>query len=175
MTARTRVNEKDKLMKKTIPIILPIILLFALASCNSADISADISMYDLQKTMLAADETFPDMLTVSSDDSDAKESFAYLSDMDYGKVDKYFLAYSSAGKADEIAVVLLKDENDVAEIKASLEAHREKRVKVYENYLPEETSRAENALIFTEGKFAVLIISDNAQSVKKAFETEACG
>lgn len=40
--------------------------------------------------MMAADTDMPTMLAVNSDSDNTKDLFAYLSDMDYSKVDKYF-------------------------------------------------------------------------------------
>ncbi len=129
-----------------------------------------VSMYDLSRAMLAADDTLPDMSYVSNSDENASELFGYLSDMDYALVESYFLSYSSEGLADEIAVIAVKDAADVETAKKSIEAHVEDRVGLYTQYDPSQTERAEDALVFTSGQYAVLIISEKQDEVKTAFE-----
>ena len=63
----------------------------------------------------------PEMLNASSAEKDAEDKFSHISDMDYKKVDSYFVSYSSDGhKADEIVVIAVKDKADVDEAKESL-------------------------------------------------------
>lgn len=128
-----------------------------------------ISMYDLRKAMLAADPSLPEMTAVSSADDKADELFAYLSDIDYSKVDGYFLAYAADGMAFEIAVVALKDAADIPELEQSLARHVEGRVNLYKSYAPEQVAPAENAEIVTSGRYAALIMCGDQAAVKTVF------
>ena len=110
------------------------------------------------------------MLNASSSDENAADSFSYISDMDYDKVDSFFLSYAKEGTADEIAVVAVKDLNDIDEAKQSLEKHRESRRKLLDQYEPEEVKRIDDGFVFASGQYAVLIICDDASAVKAAFE-----
>lgn len=138
--------------------------------CGGTKVSDTVSMYDLRQTMEAADPSLPEMLNASSAEEDAAESFSYISDMDYDKVDSFFLSYAKEGTADEIAVVAVKDLNDVDEAKKSLEKHRENRRKLLEQYEPEEVKRIEDGLVFAKDQYVVLIICDDSSAVKSAFE-----
>lgn len=129
-----------------------------------------VSMYDLGKAMTSADETLPEMTNVNSNAENAQELFAYVSDMDYEKTDGFFLSYSAEGKADEIAVIAVKDATNVTEAETSLKDHLDSRVKLYTQYDPSQVQRANSALVFTSGRYAVLIICDNSDKVKEAFE-----
>lgn len=142
-----------------------------MTGCQSKNEEKEISMFDLQQTMLEADADFPEMSTVNSASDDADQLFAYVSDMDYELVNSFCLAYSSEGKADEFAVIQVKNKDDVETAIDSLKKHKEDRVKLYQNYDASQVQRASDAMIFSEGNFAVLIISDNASEVKKAFES----
>ena len=132
--------------------------------------SETVSMYDLRKAMLAADPSLPEMTAVSSSDEKCDELFAYLSDLDFSKVDGYFLAYAADGMAYEIAVVALKDEGDVSELKDSLIRHVEGRVNLYKSYAPDQVEKAENALIVASGRYAALIMCDDQAAVREVFE-----
>ena len=127
--------------------------------CGGTKTSDTVSMYDLRQTMEAADKSLPEMLNASSADENAADQFAYISDLDYGKVDSFFLSYAKEGTAD-----------DIDEAKQSLETHRQNRRKLLDQYEPEEVKRIDDGLVFAKDQYAVLIICDDASAVKAAFE-----
>lgn len=156
-------------MKKILSVMLAVIVLLQ-CGCGGSKVSDTVSMYDLRQAMEAADSSLPEMLNASSTEDNAADSFSYISDMDYDKVDSFFLSYAKEGTADEIAVVAVKDLNDVDEAKKSLEKHRENRRKLLEQYEPEEVKRIEDGLVFAKDQYVVLIICDDSSAVKSAFE-----
>ena len=85
-------------------------------------------------------------------------------------MDSYFVSYSKEGKADEIAVIAVRNPADVDAAKKSLEAHKEDRYQLLNQYEPEEVKRIEDGIVFSQGQYAVLIICDDKDSVRKAFE-----
>ena len=104
-------------------------------------------------------------------EEDAEDLFTNISDLDYKKVDSFFVSYAEeGGKADEIAVIAVKNTADTEEAKKSLEAHKESRRKLLDQYEPEEVSRIKDGVIFTSGQYAVFIVSENSDAVRKAFE-----
>lgn len=156
-------------MKKIISVMLALVVLLQ-CGCGGTKTSDTVSMYDLRQTMEAADKSLPEMLNASSADENAADQFAYISDLDYGKVDSFFLSYAKEGTADEIAVVAVKNVNDIDEAKQSLETHRQNRRKLLDQYEPEEVKRIDDGLVFAKDQYAVLIICDDASAVKAAFE-----
>ena len=82
----------------------------------------------------------------------------------------FLLSYSTTGKADEIAVIAVKDPADVPEAADSLRAHVENRRKLFLQYGPAEAARVEKAQVFTKNQYAVLIICDDSPAVKTAFD-----
>ena len=129
-----------------------------------------VSLYELRKSMLAAQPDLPEITAVSSSDENAGELFAYLSDLDYEKVEGYFLAYASDGKtANEFAVVCLKDPADLPALTTTLKAHVQGRVSLYRTYAPELVEQASAAEIVTEGRYAALIMCEDRAAVKAAF------
>lgn len=156
-------------MKKIVSVLLAFVVLLQ-CGCSNNQVSDTVSMYDLRQAMEAADTSLPEMLIASSADEDAQNLFSYLSDMDYSKVDSFFLSYAKEGTADEIAVVAVKDIKDIDEAKKSLEAHRESRRKLLDQYEPEEVRRIDDGIIFTNAQYAVLIICNDTNAVRAAFE-----
>lgn len=156
------------MLKRTACFICAVVCALSLCACG--DEVGQISMYDLQKSMLQADKSLPEMMVTGSWEENAQKAFSYISDMEYNKVSGYFLAYASDGMAYEIAVIQLKDKADAAAAADSLRAHVQDRVRLYETYEPEQTERAENAVVKTDGSFVLLIMSDAPQNAETAFK-----
>lgn len=157
-------------MKKWGAVLLAAVLLM-LVGCGTETQSETVSMYDLRQAMEAADSSLPEMLNASSAEENGADNFSYISDLDYDKVDSYFVSYASDGhKADEIAVIAVKDTADLADAKKSLEDHKQSRHDLLASYEPEQVSRIDKGIVFTQGQYAVLIISDNSDAVRGAFE-----
>lgn len=161
-------------MRRFLSRLLVIVALLT-CGCGSAPAADTVSMYDLRVAMESADESLPAMLNASSAEAEAESNFKYISNLDYDKVDSYFVSYSEDGLADEIAVIAVKDAADVKEAKASLEEHKQDRYKLLEQYEPEQVKRIEDGLVFTNGRYAVLIICDNSSKVKTSFEQTISG
>lgn len=147
----------------------------ALAGCFGCSSNADPGEPDLDpeamvKAMLEVDTTLPQMVTRSSADTDAKDNFFYLSDLDYGKVDAYFYAYADAGTAEEMAVVKLRNKSDAAAMMDSLHKHVESRQGTFEEYDPEQVPLTEDAVVTSEGRYVVLIVSQKNGLAQNEFK-----
>ena len=145
-------------------------LIFAVSCGKNKETEPMVSMYDLRVAMLGADGSLPEMKSVSSSDEGAAELFSYLSDADYSKVEGFFLSYAAEGDSYEIAVVAMRNESDVSEMKASVEKHVAGRVELYKNYKPDQVPRAEAALVTVSGRYVALIMCDSPEAVREAFE-----
>ena len=137
------------IMKKKLLVLCTILACFL---CGCQENKKSVSMYDLCQKMEAADSSLPSMLYASSAEEDAEDH------------------REGGGKADEIAVIAVKNTADTEEAKKSLEAHKESRRKLLDQYEPEEVSRIKDGVIFTSGQYAVFIVSENSDAVRKAFE-----
>lgn len=155
-------------MKRTVSLLLALCLCFCLCACGES--RETVSMYDLRVEMLSAAGKLPDMLSASSSDDNANSSFSYISDMDYDKVEAYFVSYANELASYEIAVIAVKDASDVSVAADSLKQHAQNRVDFYRSYGVSEVPRAENALVFTDGRYAVLIMTDSNSAVRSAFD-----
>ena len=156
--------------------ITAVFVLFALAcllcaGCVKPAAQKTVSMYDLSRAMLSAMQTEETMRYVSASDAGAEEKFARVSDTDYAHVEDFFLLYAEngAGNADEIAVIAVKNERDVSAAADSLRAHVEYRTQLYATYDPTQVPKLNGALVFTEGRYAVLIVCDDPAAAKAAF------
>ena len=141
-----------------------------LSLCACGKPSEAIDMQALEKSMLEADKSLPEMKISGSWDENAEKAFSYISDMEYNKIRGFFLAYAADGMAYEIAVVQLKDQNDVVELGVSLSKHVDSRVQMYKTYEPDQVERAQSASIKTIGDCVLLIMCDGQQNVETAFK-----
>ena len=155
-------------MKKIIIGIISLVLVLSMAACSSVTESADVNA--IGKSVVKAAGKLPEMLTVSSDSDDAETLFKSISDMDYSKIDGFYLSYSADGTAYEIAVVEAKDESDIKELEKSLSAHLTSRINLYKAYSPKQTAQAEKAEIVTSGKLCAMIMCEDTASAVKAFK-----
>lgn len=159
-------------MKRLCFFCLATVLVFSLCACsgNGKNGTATVNINQLQQTMLAADPDLKEMTSVTGEASDGETLFAYMSELPYSKVDNFLLSYSTAGKADEVAVIVVKEEKDAEEAAKTLRAHVEQRLRLFRQYSPDQVSRVEKAQVFTKGRYAVLIIADRGKDVRNAFE-----
>ena len=130
-----------------------------------------VSMFDLAEALKKAHDGSTALSFVSSSDDDPAGKLAYVSDIDYEKVDSFLMLYAEDGSksADEIVVIALKDEADSETAVASLKSHVKSRKDLYAAYEPGFVEAVERAEVFSEGRYAVLIVSENASAVKEAF------
>ena len=161
-------------MKKyrLLPLFLAGLTALTLCSCSgeSTPVAETADMEDLQKILLEADPSLPEMLSITGQVKDAEALFPYLSDLSYDKVTDFLLSYSSSGTSDEIAVIAVTDPADVEEAADTLRAHRDQRLALFKQYSPSEAERVAKALVFTWGQYAVLLICDGNADVQTAFE-----
>ena len=73
--------------------------------------------------------------------------------------------------AEEIAVITLKDEADVAELMESLHTHLKNRKGTMQAYAPDQVSMLEDAVITYKKNCVVLIVSEKSGVVQRAFES----
>ena len=146
-----------------------VLLMTLLIACGGA--SRQVSMYDLNKAMSGV-VSFSDMKYVSSQDSDPDDLFANVSDMDYDKVQGFFILYAAkgAGNADELVAVQVKRSSDLPEAVASLKKHLEKRKALYATYDKTQVKKLEEGRVISEGDVAALIVADQPEKIEKAFK-----
>ena len=160
------------MFKKTLCFIFAFLFSVGICSCSSKEDNKNtdpkiIDIEILQKTMLKAAPSLSNNISVNSNSEQAKDTFTSISDLDYDSVQSYFICYSKDTVADEIALICVKDKKDVQTALESLENHAEQKMSLFSDYSAKNT---EKFSAFTTGNYAVLIICNEASSVKKAFE-----
>ncbi len=156
--------------KTALCLLLAALTAAVLSGCaGGGEAGPDLDPAEMVRAMAAADTTLPDMVTRSSEDEAAKDSFTYLSDLDYGKVDAYCYACADAGTAEEMAVIRLKDRSDAAAMMDSLRRHLEARRGSFQQYDPDQVPLVDDAVITREGRYVALIVSRKNGLAQEAF------
>ena len=73
-------------------------------------------------------------------------------------------------KANEIAILKVKDEADIPEVEDALKNRAENVQKQFETYLPDQYENAKNYKLVTKGKYVLLVISESADELLAVYE-----
>lgn len=73
-------------------------------------------------------------------------------------------------KSDEILILTGKDSSSTEENKSAAETHLKDITSSFEDYIPEEAAKAENAVLVDQDKYVVLCISDDSDTAKQIIE-----
>lgn len=139
----------------------------------SDHIEKTVAPADLMDSLVAADPSLPEMDRITDRDEDAELQFAVLSDLDYEKVEGYAQAFAADGQlADEISVILFRSAADLPAAEQSARERLAARREVYAAYAPREADRLDDAVIFTRGRYLVVIICNDAAAVRNTFEAQ---
>ena len=96
--------------------------------------------------------------------------FCGLEDWEEGAV------YAASGvDAREVTVVLLPDEDAAQAAVERLEAYRQSRQGDFFGYAPEEAERLDKAAVLTAGRFAALLVCEDMDAARSAFEAALAG
>ena len=91
--------------------------------------------------------------------------------LDAVDVDDFILYTSTSNvKADELAVIKLKDESQAESVKENIEQRIEAQKMKFKDYRPDEYFLVENHVLKTKGPFVFFAVSKEADSMERAFD-----
>ncbi|UNK21143.1 DUF4358 domain-containing protein [Paenibacillus sp. N3/727] len=91
--------------------------------------------------------------------------------IDANSVDDFILYTSTSNvKADELAVIKLKDESQVESVKEKIKQRIEAQKMKFKDYRPDEYFLVENHVLKTKGPFVFFAVSKEADSMERAFD-----
>lgn len=159
--------------KRLFMIFASIILSVGICGCanKSEDNEKEAQSTQQQKTKdmvadISSKLTVPEMIGNGSKDDVSKDQtpedvFTYLCDIDYDKIDEFYISYASDSTAEEVFLIRLKDKSDVDMAKEELQARVERRKYQFQVYKPEEVSKFDDAKVESKGNYVLLIINSN--------------
>ena len=154
-------------MKRITALLLAVLCMLSVCACNNGGgKTADVSAKDLiAATMNSARPENADTLC-GSDDQSFTNKFYYFYGIETSAVRDYAIAYSSGAKSDEISVLVAASGTDVKTLTDALEARRDMQRQTFELYSPESVEMLENAVIFTQGDYAVMIVAKDPTTIE---------
>lgn len=152
-------------MKKNITIIVTIVLLVAamLAACGGKKADFDVASLgsDLDTKI-----TYQDSLMEM--DVDTAGMFLNLSDV---AVTKAAIYEGSGGTAEEIVVLECATDDDAKKAEQVLKTRVAEQIESFTDYVPEELTKLNDAVIKVNGKYAVLSVSDSPDEARKIIDS----
>ncbi len=171
-------------MRKTKSIILgtAIIAALAMTACGGSDDKKTEAKKTETTTAAAANtaNNAADVANAIKNGGEFKDSLEELdSDMALSKiyeledvsVDDSFFYTNTNSTAEEIAVVRLKDDADADKVKAAFQQRVADQKEACEDYLPDEITKLDNALITKSGNYMILVISCDSDKANAAINS----
>lgn len=153
-------------MKKTITIAMAAVLAVSLlfAGCGKSE-KTEIDMEATMKAMMDATEVEDEMKKMEG------EVVGNFYTIDENAVDSYLIYTSASGAtAEEFAIFKAKDASGVEAIKTMLDQRVEDLGKRFEQYIPAEMAKVQNARITENGNYVVFICAGDTSAAEEAFE-----
>lgn len=155
------------MMKKWIVIALAAVCAFSMAACGGKSGGKEPAAADVVQAV-AQNLAFRDtMMTVDQD------VFYNFYNIDESKVaDASMYTSSSRATAEEVTVIRMKDAADIQLAQDAIAERVNDQKRSYENYMPDEMPKLENAAVYTHGSYAILVVADDVSGAEKVFEAQ---
>ena len=161
---------KKRRMKWNWLILIFGMAMFLVACQKTTETEKQVDMDRLQKQLLEADTTLPEMIAVTSEEENAELNFSALCDFSYDRVENYFYLYAEDGTAPEIAVVELKDASDAAALMMDIKEHAANREGTMQSYMPDQVEIVHAYILTYDGPYVLYAVGEQNGMVQKAFE-----
>lgn len=153
-------------MKRCLTFLLTLsVMAWVLAGCSgSSGASEELSAAEVGEYIGQA---------VSLDDMKQREpeKLQEFYPIDAEKVEDYVLYTSSSNlRADELAIIKVKDANEVDGMLASIRKRIEAQSAKFQDYRPEEYYLIEKHVLKTKGRLILFAVSDEAGRIEEAFD-----
>ncbi len=144
-------EESTMMYMKRIICLVMIASLMLVGCGDSGEGSSHVDASSLGTELAALDTELPSMETVTNTSDNAETAFAVLADFDYAKIESFYYSYSASGTPEEVAVIVTKEKNDVADLMKALQTHLDTRRQTFQQYDPDQVAMVENAILTFQG------------------------
>ena len=162
-----------KRLRMLLPMLMLCLILAACGGGGGAEITpaADVTAAQAAQAVWNSQPDREGLEALEGDGlSDHLADFCGLEDWEEGAV------YAASGvDAREITVVLLPDEDAAQAAGERLEVYRQSRQGDFFGYAPEEAERLDKAAVLTAGRFAALLVCEDMDAARSAFEAALAG
>lgn len=92
-------------------------------------------------------------------------------DIDGTKAEEIVCYYGTGDSANIVYVAIFKEASDASDSKAKLETYLSELKTANESYDPEELGKIEDAVLEIDGKYAIMVISDDNDKAKETIDS----
>lgn len=134
-----------------------------LSGCSSAT-KKDVSVKNIN-------EKISKVTNISEMRQGQKEKIEKLYNINSNEIQEFVLYTAPSNiKSEEIAIIKVKDEKDVDNIKDKIEKRVEVQGNNFKDYLPKEYGLIEKHILKSNGKYVLLAISKDGEKIEKVFD-----
>ncbi len=146
-----------KTFKKLFAAALAVLMVLALAGCSGGEKEKTVEIGDLAQKIVDGLTWKDELMQVTSDSVLTNYYFVDMADVSY-----WALYRSSSGAtAEEVAVFEAADADAAARVKDAVNTRVDDLKFAFENYVPAELPKIENAVVYTVGNYVVLVTNDD--------------
>lgn len=149
-------------MKKKIAAIMFLIMLGTLAGCSKEKKEDRVIDVHTMAQSLLNDITYEDQLTKVEGNM-----FQMIYGISQEDIEEYEAYVSTGATAEEIAVIKAKDEATAESMEEKLTDRVEAQKNSFANYIPKEVEKLEEAVVYQEGVYVILSISNDDEKAEK--------
>lgn len=145
--------------------VLSLILLISATGCGSASPASEINIQALTDALLSQVAFDTPLSDVGSD------STVYFPDLpENAQISLYM---GSGYYADELAVITLADKSDVSNLQEIIDNHLDQKHEQFSSYIPEELPKIKNAVVWNQGLYFIVIITNDTATAEKILKNPA--
>lgn len=134
------------------------------ACSNSAESNKNVAIKDIS-------EKISSVTDVSQMKEGNAEKLKKLYNIDSKESEEFILYTASSNiKVDEIAVIKVKDSNQIENIKKKISKRIEKQSTSFKDYLPKEYNLIEKHVLKNKDNYVIFIISQDAEKIEKVID-----
>ena len=159
-------------MKRVICIMLTLAMLFALCACGGDDSTVELetSVKDFIAAVQQNSGAKAADKLIGMDDNDFAVMLNMYLGLDAEILSDGAMAIPTSTVANEILVLCVEDSDDIETVKQAYETHRDDTIMADERYFPENVELLNQAVIYENGNYVIMIVDENMAVVKSAMD-----
>lgn len=152
-------------MKRIIALSLTLILLVSLCACGGKGGAKEIDLEALAQELTAAG-IFTDTMSRAADDLPAR-----IYGLAEGDAVKTVLYTGTGATAEEIFLAQASGPDGVKAIQSACQTRLDNQKRSFENYVPEELVKLDDAVVVTAGDYVLMVVSADAGAARSVVES----
>ena len=141
-----------------------------MSSCNAnPETTTMYTPAQIAQAIISAQENIAVLQPLLPDDEYFTDYLLHIYQLNADAIEDGAIYYADGMRADEIAVLLLADSSDTADISAALVEYKERRTDAFSGYAPIQAAILANSVVVTHGNYVALLICEEPQKAQAVF------